>query len=237
MQQIEEKVVNRLRQVTSAIKQHGANQESIITSTAERQAAVEFAKAAALRPQIVGVALQKISQDPEISKTMFEILETLNIIDGKAEITLVPRDQDVLGVILASWKAPPPSPPRKSKSGARKIVRGVRVCSWFRRQHVRTKLERTYFHGIDIRRMLQASTWLRTVTARARPQSPPSASRRRLGHGACSDRHAGSGRNHCGGFRVGFERCDCWRSYKSRSTRPVEEVRGGVLVRDAFEFD
>src|SRR5207248_9413626 len=40
IKQIESKVVNRLRQVTSAIKQDGANQVSIITSTAERQAAV-----------------------------------------------------------------------------------------------------------------------------------------------------------------------------------------------------
>ncbi|MBL0160930.1 MAG: hypothetical protein IPP47_28180 [Bryobacterales bacterium] len=36
IRQIEEKVVNRLRQVTSAIKQDGANQVSIITSSAER---------------------------------------------------------------------------------------------------------------------------------------------------------------------------------------------------------
>ena len=52
-------MVNRLRQVTSAIKQDGANQVSIITSTAERKAAVEFAKAAAIRPQLVGEALQE----------------------------------------------------------------------------------------------------------------------------------------------------------------------------------
>ncbi len=50
-------VVNRLRQVTSAIKQEGANQVNIITSTAEREAAVEFAKAAAIRPEIVGATL------------------------------------------------------------------------------------------------------------------------------------------------------------------------------------
>jgi regulator of protease activity HflC (stomatin/prohibitin superfamily) len=50
IKQIEEKVVNRLRQVTSAIKQDGANQVSIIASTAERQAAFEFAKAAAMAP-------------------------------------------------------------------------------------------------------------------------------------------------------------------------------------------
>ena len=60
MQQIEEKVVNRLRQVTSAIKQDGANQVSIITSTAQRQAAIAFAQAAAMRPEIVGSALEKI---------------------------------------------------------------------------------------------------------------------------------------------------------------------------------
>src|SRR5208282_4820537 len=63
IQQIEAKVVNRLRQVTSAITQDGANQVSIITSTAERQAAIEFAKAAAMRPEIVGAALEKISRD------------------------------------------------------------------------------------------------------------------------------------------------------------------------------
>jgi regulator of protease activity HflC (stomatin/prohibitin superfamily) len=104
-QQIQAKVVNRLRQVTSAIKQDGANQVSIISSTAERQAAIEFAKAAAMRPEIVGAALEKISKDPEISNTMFEILETQNIIDGKAEITLVPRDGKLMGSLLAVGSA------------------------------------------------------------------------------------------------------------------------------------
>jgi regulator of protease activity HflC (stomatin/prohibitin superfamily) len=37
IRQIEEKVVNRLRQVRSAIKQAGANQVSVITSSAERE--------------------------------------------------------------------------------------------------------------------------------------------------------------------------------------------------------
>src|SRR5580704_12333360 len=72
IKQIEEKVVNRLRQVTAAIKQDGSNQVNIITSTAEQRAAIEFAKAAAVRPQIVGSALQKISQDLQIATTMFD---------------------------------------------------------------------------------------------------------------------------------------------------------------------
>lgn len=105
---IEEKVVNRLRQVTSAIKQDGANQVSIITSTAERQAAIEFAKAAAMRPQIVGAALQKISQDPEIASAMFDILETENIIAGEADITLVPKNGPLLPDILAAQETATP---------------------------------------------------------------------------------------------------------------------------------
>jgi regulator of protease activity HflC (stomatin/prohibitin superfamily) len=107
IKQIEEKVVNRLRQVTSAIKQDGANQVSIITSTAERQAAIEFAKAAALRPQIVGAALEKISQDPEIARAMFEILETEKIIEGQADVTLVPRNGQLLPQLLAAREQGP----------------------------------------------------------------------------------------------------------------------------------
>jgi len=106
IKQIEAKVVNRLRQVTSAIKQDGANQVSIITSTAERQAAIEFAKAAAMRPRIVGEALQKISTDREILDTMFEILETQNIIAGEARVTFVPRKSDLLTQLLVADTAP-----------------------------------------------------------------------------------------------------------------------------------
>ena len=84
IRQIEEKVVNRLRQVTSAIRQDGANQVSIITNTAERTAAVEFAKAAAMRPQIVGAALNRISEDPEIEAALFEVLENQKLLEGEA---------------------------------------------------------------------------------------------------------------------------------------------------------
>jgi regulator of protease activity HflC (stomatin/prohibitin superfamily) len=102
IRQIEEKVVNRLRQVTSAIKQDGANRVSIITSTAERQAAVEFARANAMRPKIVGEALQQICQDPEVAGAMFEILENEKIIESKAKVTLVPEKSDLLAQLLAT---------------------------------------------------------------------------------------------------------------------------------------
>ena len=100
--QIEAKVVNRLRQVTSAIKQDGANQVNIIRSTAERQAAIEFAKAGAIRPRIVGEALQKISADPEVAEAMFEILEMQNILEGKGKLTFVPPGKDLLNQLIAA---------------------------------------------------------------------------------------------------------------------------------------
>jgi regulator of protease activity HflC (stomatin/prohibitin superfamily) len=99
--QIEAKVVNRLRQVTSAIQQDGMNQVSIITSTAERQAAIEFAKATALRPQIVGAALQKVSRDPDVMEAMFEMLEIQRLLDGPAKITLVPNGTGRLAPLVA----------------------------------------------------------------------------------------------------------------------------------------
>jgi regulator of protease activity HflC (stomatin/prohibitin superfamily) len=102
IKQIEEKVVNRLRQVTAAIKQAGANQVSIITSTAERQAAIEFAKAAAMRPHIVGLALQEISKDKEVSDALFQTIETQNIIDSQAAITLLPANSGLLGQLVAA---------------------------------------------------------------------------------------------------------------------------------------
>jgi regulator of protease activity HflC (stomatin/prohibitin superfamily) len=95
--QIEQKVVNRLRQVTAAIEQDGANRVNVIRSASERQAAVEFAKAAALRPRIVGEALARIADDAEISQALFEVLETQNLLRSpELRVTLVPPGATVL---------------------------------------------------------------------------------------------------------------------------------------------
>jgi regulator of protease activity HflC (stomatin/prohibitin superfamily) len=104
IRQIEEKVVNRLRQVTSAIKQDGANQVNIIKSTADRQAAAEFARAAAQRPLIVGQALTRISADPEVMESMFELLETQKLVESGAQVTLLPEGtkSDLLAPLLAA---------------------------------------------------------------------------------------------------------------------------------------
>lgn len=114
VKQIEEKVVNRLRQVTSAIKQDGSNQVNIIASTAEKEAAVEFARAVAIRSEIVGAELQSIAKDKEVSETLFEILETQQIIEGEADITLLPpKSRADLLAQLAAFGMASPSAPKK----------------------------------------------------------------------------------------------------------------------------
>jgi len=103
IKQIEEKVVNRLRQVTSAIRQAGANQVSVITSSAEREAAIEFAKAAAIRPATLGQAFQEIAKEPTVSETLFAILETQRILASSARIAMLPSSGvELLSNLLAA---------------------------------------------------------------------------------------------------------------------------------------
>lgn len=104
IKQIEEKVVNRLRQVTSAIRQTGANQVSVITSSAEREASAEFGKATAIRPSTLGQALQEIAQDPAVASALFEVLETQKLVDSNAQLILLAAGQHnrVLTDLLAT---------------------------------------------------------------------------------------------------------------------------------------
>ena len=102
IRQIEEKVVNRLRQVTSAIRQAGANQVSVITSSAEREASIEFAKAAAIRPNTLGLALKEIAREPAVSGALFQILETQKLLDSGAKLIFLPAGKSLLVEQLAA---------------------------------------------------------------------------------------------------------------------------------------
>jgi regulator of protease activity HflC (stomatin/prohibitin superfamily) len=112
IRQIEQKVVNRLRQVTSAIRQAGNNQVDIITSAADRQAATEFAKARSVRPQLVGEALREIGQDADVLNAVFETLEVDRITKGGAEVTLIPdgKYETLVSLLASAGKdvTPPP---------------------------------------------------------------------------------------------------------------------------------
>jgi regulator of protease activity HflC (stomatin/prohibitin superfamily) len=107
IKQIEEKVVNRLRQVTSAIRQAGANQVSVISSSAEREAAIEFAKAAAIRPATLGQAFQEIAREPAVSEALFDVLETQRILASSSRLTMLPSGPHsrILANLLAAENA------------------------------------------------------------------------------------------------------------------------------------
>jgi len=102
IREIESKVVNRLRQVTASIKQDGDNQVHVITNTAQRTASIEFAKAGAVRPQIVGQALSEIAQDKDVSEALFEILETQKVLENPGEIVLVPKNSGFLSNMIST---------------------------------------------------------------------------------------------------------------------------------------
>ncbi len=104
IRQIEEKVSNRLRQVTSAIRQAGANQVEVLKSAAEKAAASEFARAATMRPQYVGSVMDEISRDPEVLDAILEILEVNRIVQSGVHLTLVPagRGESLMTDLLAA---------------------------------------------------------------------------------------------------------------------------------------
>jgi hypothetical protein len=112
IRQIEEKVVNRLRQVTSAIRQAGANQVSVITSSAERKAAVEFARAAAIRPATLRRVLTEIVSVPPVNQALFEILENQRMLSSGARLNLFSAGQHngAIASLIAAQPGPPPKP-------------------------------------------------------------------------------------------------------------------------------
>ena len=95
IQQIQNKIVNRLRQVTSAIMQEGNNQVNIITSTAEKEAAIDFGKASAIRPHIVGNMLNEVSKDQDVCETLFEVLEIERMKSNKIPLHILPNQLQI----------------------------------------------------------------------------------------------------------------------------------------------
>jgi hypothetical protein len=80
----------------------------VIGSAAEKEAAVEFSRAEAIRPRLVGQTLAEISRDREVLGALMEILETQRLVEGKADITLVPDGgASILAQLLAAGQADP----------------------------------------------------------------------------------------------------------------------------------
>jgi glucose-6-phosphate 1-dehydrogenase len=64
--------------------------------------------------RIVGAALQEIARDPDVARALFDVLEAQKLVEGKADITLIPEGNNLLKQLQAAEAAPAhqPLPPK-----------------------------------------------------------------------------------------------------------------------------
>lgn len=96
--EIERKVVNRLRQVTAAMKQDGENKVALIHSDADKKASQRLGEAQAVRPRIVGEALAEVQKNPEVAAALFRLLDLQSTLKSPGKITITPNGET--GVLL-----------------------------------------------------------------------------------------------------------------------------------------
>ncbi len=94
---ITEKVVKRLVQVTSAMKQDGENRVGLIQSQTAYKVSKKMAEAAATRPAVVGEALNQIAkQDPQILEAVLDVMEVENLVASGADVEVLPENARIL---------------------------------------------------------------------------------------------------------------------------------------------
>lgn len=94
---ITEKVVKRLVQVTSAMKQDGENRVGLIQSETAKQVSQKLAEASAARPAVVGETLNQIGKaDPEILDAVVDVMETEKLLESGASVEILPKGVSVL---------------------------------------------------------------------------------------------------------------------------------------------
>lgn len=97
VENITEKVVKRLVQVTSAMKQDGENRVGLIQSQTAFKVSTKMAEAASMRPEVVGRVLNGIGkQDPEILNAVLEVMETEKLLESKAKVDVIPSSANYL---------------------------------------------------------------------------------------------------------------------------------------------
>jgi len=111
VENITEKVVKRLVQVTSAMKQDGENRVGLIRSETAKKVSTKMAEAAAARPRIVGETLNTIAaEDPEILEAVMDVMETEQLLASNAPLEIIPaKGAQVL--IQLGGETPPLSRP------------------------------------------------------------------------------------------------------------------------------
>jgi uncharacterized membrane protein YqiK len=94
---ITDKVVKRLVQVTSAMKQDGENRVGLIKSQTAFKVSQQMAEAAATRPSVVGEALNEIAgKDPEVLNAVMEVMEAEELIASGADVDVLSANAQVL---------------------------------------------------------------------------------------------------------------------------------------------
>jgi regulator of protease activity HflC (stomatin/prohibitin superfamily) len=97
VENITEKVVKRLVQVTSAMKQDGDNRVGLIKSETAKKVSQKLAEAAAARPAIVGSTLNEIGKaDPEILDSTIQVMETEKLLRSGAKVDVLPQGASML---------------------------------------------------------------------------------------------------------------------------------------------
>ncbi len=116
---ITEKVVKRLVQVTSAMKQDGENRVGLIGSETAYKVSQKMAEASAKRPEIVGDTLNAIAkQDSEIMRAVIDVMETEKLLESGAQVDVMPPDASFI-VQLGDKPSPVTTPPSLRASGLR----------------------------------------------------------------------------------------------------------------------
>jgi regulator of protease activity HflC (stomatin/prohibitin superfamily) len=94
---ITDKVVKRLVQVTSAMRQDGENRVGLIRSETANKVSQQLAEAKAMRPSIVGRALNEIAhRDAEILDAVIDVLETEKLLASHAAVEMVPGESNIM---------------------------------------------------------------------------------------------------------------------------------------------
>lgn len=97
VENITEKVVKRLVQVTSAMRQDGDNRVGLIQSETAKKVSQKLAEASAARPAVVGETLNDIGRsDQEILDAVVEVMETEKLLKSNAGVEVVPKGSNLL---------------------------------------------------------------------------------------------------------------------------------------------
>ncbi|MBL9172972.1 MAG: SPFH/Band 7/PHB domain protein [Verrucomicrobiales bacterium] len=107
--EIQRKVVNRLRQVTAAMKQAGENTVAIIHSEADKQASQRLGQSQAVRPDVIGRVLAELQQEPEVAEALFRLLEITATLRSPGKVVLA--ESVGSGLILSLPDGAPVPPP------------------------------------------------------------------------------------------------------------------------------